>query len=328
MTKNIGKRLKEIKNRRCNIAVIGNLVWDRIIQFNSSRVEDFGGIAYNLSALGALANIEGKSGRMIRIFPVCNVGFDIFVDAKAFFGNFSAIDFSFIRNTPRKNIVHELRYDEKGYRSECNIGRTSKITPHLFQHCKVVDAVIVNYIGGDEFPPRYLRWLKDKYAPLIYLDYHSLALGRTVTSRKIYKVKRHFRYNPHWRKYIELADIVQMNYDELKSIFSETVNETGSIVQSAKNIYDAGPDIVIITREDKELVLIAGPKYSPKIYIMPVHPVGKLVDSTGCGDSFAAGFVISYYKDRDVVKACEHGLSLACQKAGFSGLTGFLKLIK
>lgn len=319
---------KFIRDSCCNIIVIGNLVWDRIIQIDGAKVEDFGGIAYNLAALGAIATFETHSDNLVRISPVCNVGFDIIADAKTFFGKFFAIDFSFARNIPRKNAVHELRYDAKGYRRECNIGRMPEITPVLFKRYNEVSTAIVNYIGGDEFPPRYLRWLKDKYDPLIYMDYHSLALGRTVISRKNYKVQRHFRYNPHWQEYVKLADIVQMNQVELKSIFPETVDETESIVQSAKNIFDAGPYIVIITREDKELVVIAGSKYNPEIYIMPVYPVRKLIDPTGCGDSFAAGFIISYCRDRDVVKACEDGLYLACQKAGFSGLAGFLKLIK
>lgn len=312
----------------CNIAVIGHLVWDRIIQIDGSRVDDFGGIAYNLAALGAVANLKAGSGSIKGIFPVCNIGFDLFDKARTFFGRFSAIDFSLARKIPRKNIVHELKYEAKGYRREYNIGNMPKITPGLFKHCNKIDVALVNYIGGDELPPRYLRWLKDKFLPLIYMDYHSLALGKVAISRDNHKVRRCFRQNPHWREYVGLADIVQMNHAELKSILLETIDETESIVQSAKNVHDAGPEVVIITREDKELVVISGSKTNPEVHIMPVIPAKKLVDTTGCGDSFAAGFIINYCQNCDVIKACEYGLSLASQKARFSGLAGFFKLVR
>jgi sugar/nucleoside kinase (ribokinase family) len=321
-------RCKISENFCHNIAVIGHLVWDRIIQVDGSRVEDFGGIAYNLAAIGAMVNVIGSPVNLTRVLPVCNVGFDLFDMARTFFSRFSAIDFSLVRKISRKNIFHELKYDTKGYRREYNTGSMPKIRPSLFKDCSRIDVALVNHIGGGEFPPRYLRWLKDKFDPLIYMDYHSLALGRSLANRKNHKLKRYFRYNPHWREYVGLADIVQMNHIELKSIFPETIDETESVIQSAKKVHDAGPDIIIITREHKDLVLIYGSNINPRIYAIPVYPVEKLVEPTGCGDAFAAGFILSYCRSNDVLRACKEGLYIAHKKAGFSGMAGFLKLIK
>lgn len=312
----------------CNIAVIGHLVWDRIIKIDGSGVKDFGGIAYNLAALGVVADLKASSGNLVRIFPVCNIGFDLFDMATAFFGKFSHIDLSLARKISRRNIIHELKYDAKGYRQEYNIGSMPKITPNLFKHCSQIDIALVNHIGGDELPPRYLKWLKDIFDPLIYMDYHSLALGRSLTDCKNHRLKRYFRYNPHWREYVGLADIVQMNHIELKSIFPKTIDETESVIQSAKKVHDAGPDIVIITREDKDLVVIYGSNINPRVSVIPVYPVEKLVDPTGCGDAFAAGFIISYCQSNDVLKACKKGIYIASKKAGFSGMAGFFELIK
>jgi hypothetical protein len=307
-------------NQKKIIAVIGHLVRDRIRNLTGGYIEALGGIAYSLAALGMSA-----SGRY-NVRPVCRIGHDLLPMVESVFQKFSAIDLSAIKVISRTNKIHELVYKTADYREERNFGEMPEITPLLFKKLKIIDIALLNYIGGDEFKPGSIKWLKQKYRPLVYLDYHSLALGRAVLDKKNLRVKRYFRYNPHWREYVSLADIVQMNYPELKSIFSKTENENNSIIKSALEIKSAGPGTVIITREEKDLIVILDSKYKPDIHILPVRPVNKAIDPTGCGDSFAAGFIGSYIDDKDVLKACETGLDLAGKKAAFSGLDGFLKL--
>jgi len=302
------------------IAVIGHLVRDRIRNLTGGDVESLGGIAYSLAALSV------KAGGRYSVWPVCRVGHDLRPTAELIFRKFSAINLAAMKTIPRTNKIHELIYKTSYYREEHNLGEMPEITPLLFDKLQEIDVALLNYIGGDEFKPKSIKWLKRRYRPLVYLDYHSLALGRTVLDKQNPRVKRYFRYNPHWREYVGEADIVQMNYLELKSIFANTENEIDSIIKSGLKIKSTGPGIVIITREEKDLILIAGPKRKPDINILPVRPVKKVVDPTGCGDSFAAGFISSYIDDKDVSKACKAGLDLAGRKADFSGLDGFLKL--
>ena len=317
----VGSNFQQHKKRVPTVAVIGHLVWDRIINPAGDTTEALGGTAYNLTALGAI----GRSS--IKVLPVCNVGYDLYDKAEAFFGRFPAIDFSCVNKILRKNKIHELTYIGNGNRDEINIGSLPMITPELFSSCKKLDLALINYIGGDEFPPRYLKWLKNRFKPLIYLDYHSLSLGRIRAGRQGHRVKRHLRYHTHWRKYTSQADIVQMNSHELKSIFADMMDEPDSIAFFAKKILETGPRIVIITREEKGVVVISRVRSRLKVDALPAYPVKKVIDPTGCGDSFAAGFIISYLKYRNLLKACNNGLRLAGLKAGFSGLNGFFKIM-
>jgi len=310
-----------IKSDKKLIAVIGHLVRDRITNLTGGHTEALGGIAYSLAALDVSAK-----GRY-NVLPICRIGHDLRSTVKLIFRNFSAIDLSSMKTIPRANKIHELVYRTADYREEHNLGEMPEIKPSMFNKFEKIDIALLNYIGGDEFKPKSIKWLKQKYEPLIYLDYHSLALGRIILDKQNLRVKRYFRCNPHWREYVSEADIVQMNYLELKSIFSKTINETDSILKSARKLKGTGPRIVIITREEKDLIVISGSKRKADINILPVRQVKKVVDPTGCGDSFAAGFISSYIENKDVVKACETGLDLAGRKAGFSGLDGFLRFL-
>ena len=68
------------------------------------------------------------------------------------------------------------------------------------------------------------------------MDYHSLALGMKIIGKNPRRVTRHFRYNPHWREYVALADIVQMNHVELNSLFPGMGDDTASIAEKAEAV--------------------------------------------------------------------------------------------
>ncbi len=48
-------------------------------------------------------------------------------------------------------------------------------------------------------------------------------------------------------------------------------------------------------------------------------PVERVVDTTGCGDSYQAGFMVSYVRDRDVQRAMENGSRFAARTIGQLG---------
>ena len=128
------------------IAVVGHLVQDRIVNQTGRKVESFGGIANSLAALGTVVDSS------IRVLPVCNIGYDLYDKAKAFFEKFPPIDFSLVNRIDIKNKIHELKYNRDGYRQEINIGELPLITTRLFKNCDKIDLALVNYIGGDEYP--------------------------------------------------------------------------------------------------------------------------------------------------------------------------------
>jgi adenosine kinase len=57
---------------------------------------------------------------------------------------------------------------------------------------------------------------------------------------------------------------------------------------------------------------------------VPRIPVENVVDTTGCGDSFAAGMAFGYLFGRDIVKACQYGNAMGAQRCAGSELSIYL----
>jgi adenosine kinase len=60
--------------------------------------------------------------------------------------------------------------------------------------------------------------------------------------------------------------------------------------------------------------------------VVPRIPVEHVVDTTGAGDSFAAGMAFGYLQDRDIVRAAQYGNAMGAQRVSGSGLDVYRSL--
>jgi sugar/nucleoside kinase (ribokinase family) len=60
--------------------------------------------------------------------------------------------------------------------------------------------------------------------------------------------------------------------------------------------------------------------------VVPRIPVGHVVDTTGAGDSFAAGMAFGYLQDGDIVRAAQYGNAMGAQRCTGSALDVYLSL--
>jgi adenosine kinase len=65
----------------------------------------------------------------------------------------------------------------------------------------------------------------------------------------------------------------------------------------------------IVTRSEKGCVIIKG----DETWEVPAFPIAKLVDTTGAGDMFAAGFLAGLARARDMVTCGRLGVMAAAE---------------
>ncbi|MGH9262414.1 MAG: adenosine kinase, partial [Acidimicrobiales bacterium] len=100
----------------------------------------------------------------------------------------------------------------------------------------------------------------------------------------------------------ERVDILFANEAEACALWG--CDEVGAAVERAR----AEVAIACITLSDKGSVVVAG----PETYEIPAHPV-EVVDTTGAGDLYAAGFLYGYASGRPLPECGELGSLAAAE---------------
>lgn len=116
-----------------------------------------------------------------------------------------------------------------------------------------------------------------------------------------------FCVNRHREAFKQLVeghvDILFANEDEIKALY-----EVQSF-EEALSVLKTKCDIVAITRSEKGSVILRGDTVTE----VKAEPVGKVVDTTGAGDAYAAGFLFGYTEGMTMAQAGQLGSIAAAE---------------
>jgi hypothetical protein len=296
-------------NRSCRLAVIGHLVTDEIIRYDQSITTALGGISYNIAALDAVTENE-------TIYPVCVIGNNIKPLIEDTFGVSGNIDWEFTSITNLPNVVNRLKYDAAGNRDEWN-SRVPDPIDISGLHNNFV-AVLMNFISGDDVELESLLKFRERFSGLIYIDFHSLALGRDPDG------KRFLRENPLWRDYVSIADCLQLNHNELATITDLKTDDVKQVAKIVRGLHELGPRVIAVTMAERGSIV--SDYGMDQVFYLPAVETSEINDPTGCGDTFASVFFYNLVRSKDIKEALVEANLYAAAKATFSGLTGFREI--
>jgi adenosine kinase len=113
------------------------------------------------------------------------------------------------------------------------------------------------------------------------------------------------RYRDEFLKLIrdKTADILFANESELLSLYQT------SDFDSAVKALQADSPLAVVTRSEKGCAVVEG----DKIDLVPAAKIDRLVDATGAGDLFAAGFLVGHSRGKDNVTAAKLGAIAAAE---------------
>jgi hypothetical protein len=294
------------------VAVLGPIPRDRILTHAGERFEKYGCVLYTAVALSALLGPQDS------IVPVSHVRRQDERPIKEILGAYPNIDTSGITAAHDQGDVIELRYIEHNRRVEWQASFMNPILPADVDPVLDADAFVCVPITDYEVGQPTLRHIKEHGGGTVVMDAH----GPTTTlTRRGERYPRVWADRDVWLPYV---DILKMNLEEAGSTWLGEQAEvtadrprlsTDELRELARHCLDRGVGALCVTLDEQGCVVFhrAGSGDVAEEHVGRIE-VEKVVDTTGAGDSFAAGLAFGYLVYHDYVAASRYGNAMGAQR--------------
>jgi sugar/nucleoside kinase (ribokinase family) len=241
-----------------------------------SGVEVSGG-----SAANTIAGVAGLGGAAAYIGKVGNdqLGGIFRHDVRAVGVHFETSSVTSSTPTARSMIfvTPDAERTMNTYLGACVELTPDDVDPNVIQHSKVT------YLEGYLWDPPLAKQAFLKAADIAHKAGHQISL----TLSDAFCVKRYLKEFQALVK--DHVDILFANESEILALWeTEDYNQAVAITR-------ASCDLAALTRSEKGSLIV-----TPETVVqIPAWPVGKVVDLTGAGDLYAAGFLFGYTQGRD-----------------------------
>lgn len=297
-----------------NVAVLGPIPKDHITTYQNEVVEKYGCALYTAAVLSTLIENNGK------ITPVVNVRID---DRQAIcdqLAPFASIDTSHISSKADQGDVIYLEYLDQNHRVERQTCFMNPIVPADVADLLDNDAFVFVPVTDFEVSLSTLQYIKKMSDGVIIFDAHGPTNG----------CNRHGeRFLKFWidrDEWLPNIDILKMNLEEAacswfkKDYAPEELENTGELALDelpnfARHCLEMGVKALYVTLDEYGCAVYHNDDNGQmqEHFVKRIH-VEKVVDTTGCGDSFAGGLAFGYLKTRDYLQACYYGNAAGAQR--------------
>ena len=176
-------------------------------------------------------------------------------------------------NASRNTVFFENIYGENQNERKQRV--LAKADPFTIQQLEHVDAKVFHLgsLLADDFPTEVVEYLSSKGR--VSIDVQGYL--REVRDEKVYPID--------WKE--KLKVLKHTYYLKVNETEMETITGLKDAHEAAKLIHAWGVTEVIITLGSKGSLVYVDDKF----YEIPAYPPHEVVDATGCGDTYSAGYL-------------------------------------
>jgi len=181
---------------------------------------------------------------------------------------------------------------------------SQKADPFTADQLLSVDARIFHLgpLLADDIPSELIRPLSEK--GMVSLDIQGYL--REVRNKNVHAIDW-----PAKKEALQYVHVLKANESEMMVLTGET-----DVRKGARILFDWGVKEVVITLGSRGSVIYNGRNF----YIIPAYsPITSVVDATGCGDTYMAGYLYCRAKGMNLQRSGEFAAAMATLKIESSG---------
>jgi sugar/nucleoside kinase (ribokinase family) len=272
-----------------DICCIGHITLDRVIT-NKSVVRMPGGTSFYFSNA-----IRNMNLRYLLVTALADQEMDFVTDLQA-----KGINVN--RLPSRHTVFFENNYKEnQDYRTQRVLQTADPFSPEQLLD---IEAAIFHLgpLLANDFSTEIIKLLSSRGK--VSLDIQGYL--RKVVNKKVLAVDWHKK-----KEALPFVDILKANELEMKALTGST-----DVHKAARILYDWGVREIVITLGSRGSVIFDGTDF----FSIPAYsPLTAVVDATGCGDTYMAGYLYQRFQGASFQKAGEFAATMATLKIESSG---------
>jgi len=289
------------------IAILGPIPRDHIVTHQGDLIQKWGCVTHPVIALSALSVDD------IEIIPVSHLRTVDLDNVVEVFKGYKGLNLDYLTTKNDQGDIISLRFVDVNNRLERQTGFMDPILPDDVKSLINCSAFVFIPISDYEISLDTLKYLKKKSKGVIIFDAHGPTTSCLITGER---QRKFWIDRDQWLPYI---DVLKMNLEEAhaswfkKEYESQEFNESPEFDKEmlrafASHCLDKGVKCVYITVDSRGCMTYFKKKGKVHEEMVPAIKVKDVIDTTGCGDSFAGGVGFGLLKNKkDYIGAAKLG---------------------
>ena len=293
------------------IAIVGPIPRDTITTHHGEVIKKYGCVTHPTIALAKLLDGQGE------VIPISHVHQIDHAPIVKLFSKHSNINTKGIYSDKEAGTIIELKFIDQNNRLEHQMANMHPISPQDIAPFLDVDCFVFVPITDFEIELKTLQHIKQHSSAKVIFDAHG---PTTFVDKTGSRLRKYWGDRDDWLPHI---DILKMNLEESlccwfdkdhtdEALFDE--NNTQHLDDFAALVIGKGVNVLYVTLDSRGCVVYQKSNQGYTKDFIGSITVQNVIDTTGCGDSFAGGLAYGFAMYDNAVKAGHYANALGAMR--------------